>query len=139
MTREPNIERLLRIRDQVLAEPAVFDMTDYVIVSDCGTTLCFGARAALDAGFITLRETPRPGARCTFYEITPSGALHGSEMRDLAMAALSINEKQAKRLFHLEHWPSAFWTPFLRAKTTQDRATIAAKRIEHFIRTEGAE
>lgn len=142
---EMNVDRLIRVRDDITAEPSQFEMLDYVTAQYderkefCGTALCVAARAALDAGFIALRNTPRPGAPSTFYDVTDVGSPYGSTMHTLGAAALALTLTQAGRLFYLDSWPNDFWKPFMRAKTPLERASIAAKRIDRFIYTDGRE
>lgn len=139
-----NVDRLVVVRDQILAEPDRLDMDDYVSPrydqqkEFCGTALCIAARAALDAGYARLRTTPRPGTPATFYDVTLDGTGQGADMQVLGAAALWLTDKQAGRLFYLERWPNAYWHPFMLAKAAPERARICARRIDHFLKTEGA-
>jgi hypothetical protein len=136
---------MLRVREQVIAEPARLELIeDYVTPQFdgdrfTGSLLCIGARAAIDAGFIALRDTPRPGAPRTFYDVTELGHTQGSFIAELAAAALAIDESGARRLLNVESWPKPYVGSFLRASSALARATVTANRIDHFIRTEGRE
>lgn len=136
-----NIDRLLRVKERILAEPAAFQMDGYV--SACGTACCIGGHAAIDAGFITpSATTSRLG-----YDLTPAGAqvvgglAYGSGRDGFGVFsdALGLSPSAANRLFFVANWPKGFREPFERAAGAAARATIASKRIDHFIRTEGRE
>lgn len=137
-----NVERLHRVKMQILAEPDRFDMEDYatpILFGDevCGTACCIGGFAALDAGFIRLRTSPREGY-ATYYDVT-SQAPPSNGSRDVFDAALNLSPSEADRLFLTSHWPGKFFTAYAMAKTHTEQAEIAANRIDHFIRTRGRE
>lgn len=137
-----NVERLKRVREQILAEPARFDMNDYVSpVYDerqerCGTALCMAGFAALDAGFIVLRDAPRDGTARVYYDTTTAGAAYATGTKMFA-AALDIDGDQAQALFHHSGWPGAFYKAFRDAETSLARARVAAARIDAFIASGG--
>lgn len=146
MTGDMNIDRMLRVRDVVLAEPDRLELLEDFVTPRfdaedrfCGHGLCIAARAAIDAGFIELRDTPRPGAPRTYYDVTEEGAKHAGFLRELGGAALSISDPQARRLFYVTEWPARLSSAFLQSKQAPARASVAARRIDHFMRTEGAE
>ena len=140
-----NIDRLLRVKQRIVAEPDGFDMDEYV--SSCGTACCIGGHAAIDAGLITLRTTPRADMPGLSYELTPTGALSvggmvfGSGVNGVGVFAdaLDLLPSEANRLFFTANWPKGFRLPFDQAKTPAARAAIAARRIDHFLATEGRE
>lgn len=142
---EMNIDRMLRVRDVVLAEPDRLELLDDFVAPRfdadrfVGVGLCIAARAALDAGFIELRDTPRPGAPRTYYDVTPAGLERAQFMRELGAAALDLSDAQARRLFYVDEWPSRMASAFLQSKQAPARASVTARRIDHFMRTEGAE
>ena len=52
---------------------------------------------------------------------------------------LDIDAYEAGRLFYVDSWPKQFEKPYMEAMTPAKRARIAVARIEHFIKTKGAE
>ena len=148
-----NIDRLLRVKARILAEPVEFEMDHYVSTRRdtsgevCGTACCIGGHAAVDAGFITLRTAPLPGFSSLGYELTPAGAkvvggmAFGSGVDGFGVFAdaLDLSPSEANRLFFVANWPKGFRVPFEQATGATARANIAGKRIDHFMRTEGRE
>lgn len=59
--------------------------------------------------------------------------------RAVGMAALGLNKDQAQKLFMLDYWPDEFQDPYYEAEGYLEMAKIAARRIEHFIKTKGEE
>jgi hypothetical protein len=140
-----NVRLLRRIEKEILAKPEKFDMRDYArpvgvghedwanrayteqdSFELCKTTACI-------AGWADLLQN----RRCSIYGIASR-----------AIEILGLTYEQADRLFYLgvqthdEHWPEQFERPYLKAikkKKWADAAQIAVERIEHFIKTRGAE
>lgn len=56
---------------------------------------------------------------------------------DAAENLLGISDGQ--KLFYVNDWPNPFRDLYVAAKTPRGRASAAAARIEHFIKTKGAE
>lgn len=54
-------------------------------------------------------------------------------------AALKLTLLEARRLFWTDGWPDDFSRRYWTAKTCKGRASTAVARIEHFIKTKGAE
>ena len=54
-------------------------------------------------------------------------------------AAKILDIEDCGRLFYVDDWPEEFSLPYLSAHTPAKRARIAVARIEHFIKTKGAE
>jgi hypothetical protein len=148
-----NIDRLNAVKARILAEPEQFDMGDFVSTKydergePCGTACCIGGHAAVEAGYITLRSTPRPGLPSVMYDMTPAGVLAASGLHYASGAngfgayaeALDLLPSEANRLFFVENWPKSLRASFEQATSTAARATIAGRRIDHFMRTEGRE
>jgi hypothetical protein len=69
------------------------------------------------------------------------------DMRQMATDAIGVNYIKARKLFQFKSWgagfsdgwPTLFETMYHEAKTPQERAEVTAKRIDHFIATNGAE
>lgn len=121
-----NVKLLRKIQKHILAEPKSYDQ-NAIISETCGTIACIGGWAFLLGG----------GVR------TPS-VNELSDARDF----LGINREQGDRLFEyvttsrLESsmaWPAKFIRQYLAAKTPRGRANAAVRRIDHFIKTNGAE
>jgi hypothetical protein len=132
-----NVELLLKVRAKIIEEPRQFDMSAwferYVCwpVPNCGTTACIGGWAEA----ISKQKTPE---ECEGGWISPANTL-------------KLTGEQASRLFHLQNWPAEFRYEMYHAnpfhvfsadelhKVLAKRAEIAARRIDHFIATKGAE
>jgi|GEM_PF-6633598 hypothetical protein len=63
---------------------------------------------------------------------TEGAFISGAELFDISVP-------QAERLFRVIDWPEKFRNRFRRGKTPAARAKVAVARIEHFIKTKGAE
>jgi hypothetical protein len=50
-----------------------------------------------------------------------------------------INSVQRSKLFWTIGWPAQFSAPYRRATSAESKAAIAIARIEHFVKTKGAE
>lgn len=141
-----NVDRLLRVRDGIEAEPERLEMFEDFVTPRfndqgalVGCDLCIAARAALDAGFIELRSTPRPGLPGTFYDVTSAGTAHATFMLQLGAAALELDDVKADRLFFVDEWPKGYASSYLQSKHRTARAAITVRRIARFIDTEGQE
>lgn len=131
--------RLRRVRDGILADPDHFSMVDWV--SERGNATCIGARAALDAGFITLRQAVNPDTN-RFYDFTAAGAAYGDHHpydETPFRVALNLTAEEADRLFTVDHWPQPYYVDYAKARSPQLRADVAALRIDHFIKTRGCQ
>lgn len=120
---------LLKVKEQILAEPRQFNMKEWFYgqlpngetPANCGTAACIAGWA------YTLAIGCNPDqARQIMRELS------GFFRPDLA---LGITAEQADRLFHEMNWPKQFQsTPRAGLKL---RAKRAAARIDYFIRTGG--
>ena len=140
-----DVDRLLRVRDGIEAEPSRLEMIDDFVAprfsgngAFIGCDLCIAARAALDAGFIALRGTPRPNAPGTFYDVTLPGK-EQAFLLELGSMALDLDPRQADRLFFVDEWPVNLRSSFLHATSATARAAITTRRIARFIESEGRE
>lgn len=59
------------------------------------------------------------------------------EAVDASRLCLSLDEQH--RLFYVTSWPMNFGEGYTNAKTPEERASITADRIDHFIKTNGLE
>lgn len=138
-------ERLRRVRNQIVADPEHFGMDDWarpMFGADgayCGTAHCIGGLAALDAGFIAVRQAPHPG-RGVWYDITAASPVERYPYDQGRFAeALNLIPDEADRLFSVERWPQPFYVEYALARSPKERAELTARRIDLFIRTRGRE
>lgn len=126
-----NVRLLRRIQKHILAEPKRYNQNDIVSTGKpgeaysfawrfpaCGTIACIGGWAA----------------------VLSSGGRH--EDLEYGARALGLTVDQRARLFSATGnggWPDKFDIAYTNAKTPQGRARVGARRIEHFIKTKGAE
>lgn len=115
-----NVELLREVAKKILKNPRRFDMTRFNGLNECGTTHCIGGWAR---------------------------KISGEDEID----ALGITGEQAKRLFYVTYddeevylWPKRFIGRQKKGLTRSQSAwrptpKQAAARIEHFIKTGGAE
>jgi hypothetical protein len=154
-----NVKLLRKIQKHILEEPRrlnmdgwgmVFDMEDAAIdkrVPPCGTAGCIAGTACIITGAIkpsriigrTYRNTYTGGR--PFWEFPDNTP-------DKARKALGLKKEQAQRLFYMPdhiwsdidlHWPKRFGTAYRKAKTPRGKARVTSRRIDHFIKTKGAE
>lgn len=128
-----NVRALRKVQEQILAAPKNFGMAYYFDIDpECGTVCCIAGYAVLNA---KLMKEYTPG----FFRPTPKAeALHllGGP-RYAAMHALRLDDRQASALFYAYRWPPKFFDAYKKAKTPRGRASVAARRIDHFIATKG--
>lgn len=122
-----NTELLLKVKAAILAEPRKFVMEDYIAIdpaSPCGTVCCIAGHAiAIDRNWPSLKTGLK--SDISFFAA-------GKE-------ALQISSIQACYLFDLCDWPEDLLERYKFSETAQERAQIAAERIDCFISTNGAE
>jgi hypothetical protein len=117
-----NVRLLRKVQKQILAQPEAFDMTYVTNREDCGTVCCIA------------------GWTCVLVGVPENRA-----SMDVAQEILDLNTAQASRLFTTsehewrERWPKRFDRAYYRANDAKQKARIAARRIDHFIKTNGAE
>lgn len=133
-----NIPFLERIKRRILRFPDEFRMDKWT----CGTAHCVAGTAVVLRGF-----------KIGKHDVL----LHGGEtIEEKATELLGLTPDQALCLFYVQSWPDLFrnqysaieWSPAPRAYVEVGNteayyrecyAKIAAARIDHFIRTKGAE
>lgn len=136
-----NVKLLRKVRDQILAEPAQFVMGDFYV-----NWLDGDADDDVDIS----REIPYCGAGCIAVQAiaisqgcTPAEVgkidlwVAGSLAADLLDLPHHNTEFWEPPLFLVEGWPEKFGRAWSRAKTTQQRAKVAAAVIEDYIATDG--
>ncbi len=123
-----------------------FDMTEWAEKTSCGTSYCVAGKVLELSGYkprFKFDKDPYIGEVASLEFLSPKGKNIRSP-QVTAARLLGITRAQAARLFFLDMWPSQFFSNtddlgyFLTAgeKTTPK---LAAKRIEHFIKTHGRE
>jgi len=138
-----NTELLLKVKQKILDEPKQFIMAEWFakewnineqlsnlepqrVVPNCKTAACI-------AGW-TL---------CISEQLTPDiisrrkGEIFSPFLK--ARQELDISLEQADRLFYTNGWPHILNFKYSNAYTPEERANVAAERIDHFIKTNGEE
>jgi len=132
---------LEQVKRNILKHPTQFVMHSYFAYEDsigntpggCGTAACIaGWTVHLWKGKATLEET----SGIVEDTSSPFGA---SSTFQVARKALGLTTEQADNLFRVMNWPAQFRCDLKLAPTAGMAAKVAAKRIDHFIRTEGEE
>jgi hypothetical protein len=123
-----NTKLLRRVQRQILKEPKQFQMLslftesiDKVHIPNCGT-------AASIAGWVG----------CLFKNRKPSKAPRNFDAIE-ARIILGLDLRGANKLFFFCNWPEKFRKHALKKEGTVEFAKQAARRIEHFIKTNGTD
>lgn len=112
-----NATLLLKVKDQILNEPRLFDMGLWQEVHSCGTVCCIGGWAcALEGQF--------------------SG--NDEYTKRKAIELLGLTEDEARTLFYAGGWPRDLYNKYLEAcdlygRNSRECAEIAAERIDRFL------
>ena len=133
-----NIKNLLKIKADILARPDLLFMSLWYLPSGgCGTAACLaGHAAAYQRSTETDLERRLNCVASVCLRVFPEGKRF-----------LGLTTAQAQRLFFMrEHhfsidrrWPLEFDEAYHRARSDKGRAKVAARRIDHFIKTKGKE
>jgi hypothetical protein len=130
-----NVELLEKVKAHILEEPRRFNMSLFVFnqgeIEDlpknerppCGTMACI-------AGWAVMLADGPPAIINDDYYLT---------VEDRAVEVLGLNEEQVGALFYDPAWPEKYADAYENARTPRQRARVAARRIDHFIKTNGAE
>lgn len=124
-----NAEKLRRVADRLLDEPARYDQSSYF----CGTTACIAGHACLEAGATIIN---------TFQDLVKAVDGNVYTAKNLAIKELELTELEAQKLFRGDRttWPARFREAYNRAPAhSPERACAAAAAIENFIETNGWE
>lgn len=126
-----NVRLLRRVQKIILSEPKRLDMSTWGERVDpkedpsapkCGTVGCIAGWA-----YMLANRVPRK---------------FGAEMppiwRDAGAEALDISDEQARALFYVKDWPEKFIDAYS-PDGSKKSARVCARRIDHFIKTKGAE
>lgn len=157
VARQPkmNVRLLRRAQKYILAEPRRIDMRQFGTVFDltrqtrsetglplppCGTTACIAGTIAI------LEGKTDPVAAKRHLKLFGGPYFFGGAARSAAESLLRITYEQAERLFYFKAWrtnrngwPDKYATAYDTAKTPAGRARVTVRRIDHFIKTNGAE
>lgn len=117
-----NVKLLRKVKKHILEEPKRLMMGDWVTEtkkSPCGTAACIGGWAVILSGKYRAN-------------------MDAGDVQEEAKELLDVEGMESTRLFGPVWWPAKF-----RGGCADDgeeiTAKIAAKRIDHFIKTEGRE
>jgi hypothetical protein len=111
-----NAPLLIEVKEQILQHPDEFNMNIWL----CDTMACIG-------GWALLLANKKTGPK-QYMDIWGKG---------IPEDVLGLIEDQGKKLFYENYWPKEIKQAFSNAQTSQQRAKIAAKRIDLFIATNG--
>lgn len=117
-----NTKLLRKIKKHILEEPKRLRMWGWVSKSrrsPCGTAACIGGWAVILSGKY-------------------SQEMNSDDIRKKAQRLLGFRGMKAARLFGPDFWPDQFHAG-ISGNGKKRTAEVAAKRIEHFIKTDGAE
>lgn len=136
MKKRINVPLLRKVQKFLLAEPRRFDMGSWVELAEqadilrrppCGTACCIAG-----AAFLIDKKIEVKGA------LNNDKVLYGDILGG-ASRALKIDDRQENLLFFVGWWPRKFQVAYNSAKTPLARAKAGVARINHFIKTKGAE
>lgn len=129
-----NTRLLRKVKRHILEEPKRLDMGTWGESSrrsPCGTVGCI-------AGWGMVLSQKHPERFIGEENADALAELLGSWTEDPGASALGITTEQARRLFYVDQWPEHFRKGYGRL-AKQKKAERVAERIEHFIKTRGAE
>lgn len=135
-----NVSKLRKLQKWILAEPLRFDMQEWSNdklaeerKTPCGTVGCLAGMTCHMEG----------------HELEDMrGSDDGGSIPETARQILDLNVGESQRLFFLpsahhmrmvQKWPAKFDAQYQKAKTPLGRVRVAIRRIDHFIKTKGAE
>jgi hypothetical protein len=144
-----NVELLLKVKETILTEPRKFIMGDWAINIEgwrktrpgdvplelpdaeyppCGTVACI-------SGWATIISRYGGDPNKLFEERGVSNPW----LEEDGQEALDLSDREALRLFFESNWPTQFSDRWETARTQQERAQVAADRIDFFIATHGTD
>lgn len=140
-----NVELLRKIQKHILAEPLRYNQNATIARGDPGGEVC------MDVGDVEVQKAPTCGTiGCLagwahLLSIPENKRVNAKFSYAKARAALGLTLQEAQRLFSYVYsyspgvWPERFVAAYRNAKTARQRARVAVQRIDHFIKTKGAE
>jgi hypothetical protein len=134
-----NTELLLKVKAHILEEPRRIWMS--VWKKDADQKLS----SEYEKGWLVpptiLTENERPPCNTVGciagWATTLAGKDFGSEYQAAKLLELDIDQKT--KLFYVPNWPSDFQYAYRHAQDAKERADAVARRIDHFIATDGME
>jgi hypothetical protein len=140
-----NVKLLRRIQKHILAEPRRLEMSmwvrkgkpeidsyqsdsGYVTYPQCGTAACIGGWALIISKKTVNNNGLNTGNRAA--QLLGIPAMNGTDAEILS---------PSDKLFHVSDWPAKYEQAYHHAKSARGRARVAVRRIDHFIKTQGAE
>lgn len=130
-----NVRLLRRIQKQILKEPRQFQMesvfTDHlnVKIPHCGTAACIVGWA------IAMQSKLKPRLACEILSIGGDSRIKSYNESEI----FRIDGRSASRLVNFYQWPDKFKKVWIDKEGTRAFARQAVRRIDHFIKTKGAE
>lgn len=139
-----NKKLLRKVKNHILKYPEAFDMsiyaqgTEFDVKHPCGTTACIaGWTCVLEKDSMPLKEQFKMLNDIKTQEKYESLNLDFEWSRN-ARKLLGITPKQGEELFDTGSWPDEYAYPkgeLFSYLSPRKQAEVAAKRIEHFIKT----
>ena len=141
-----NVKLLRKVEKRILAEPRRFDMMTFGTKLNKRTIKALGKQAppcgtvACIAGHDDWMAHPRLfAASVAIDRFHRDDSIEKRAAKELGLVFDPSQDTNAGRLFFDDEWPKKFQAAFSKAKTPLQRAKVAVKRIEHFIKTNGKE
>ena len=131
-----NTKLLRRVAKHISEEPRRFDMGYMTTPLDeipkrrqppCGTVACIAGWALILSKKAKYNNEEFPVDS------------NGNQLGAIQAAQLLQIPNWGTNLFYVDDWPRSFRAQYTKARTAKRRADIAVARIEHFIKTKGAE
>ena len=139
-----NVKLLRKVEKRILAEPRRFDMMTFGTKLNKRTIKALGKQAppcgtvACIAGHVDWMTHPRLFAASVALGDYDDSIVERAA-KELGLGFELSQDTYAGRLFFDNEWPEKFQAALAEAKTPLQRAEVAVKRIEHFIKTNGKE
>jgi len=121
-----NVKLLRRIQKAISKEPEKYDQDAW-----CGSECCLAGHAVILSGHAEISNDSCEGV---MVRLSYGKEVH---IQDFAAEELELTEDQSCKLFDV--WPREFREAYDGALTDKGRARVAVRRIDHFIKTKGAE
>lgn len=120
-----NVELLMQVAEKIKHEPSCLDMN----VVHCGSVGCIGGWAiVLDGGVSPAEDLTDAAERLQL----------AGDWDDVEPYSDRPRKNEISRLFYVEGWPEEFQVAYDAARK-DERGLVTVARIEHFIKTKGAE
>jgi hypothetical protein len=132
-----NVKLLRKVKKHILEEPRRLAMGYFVQRKDGLTQTVFESEARDGDEY--------PFAKCgtaaciAGWTVLLTDQTQEWQIEQNAIRLLEIDGREAQRLFYVHSWPEKLRNKYHNLKTPAARANVAARRIDHFIKTNGAE